>query len=116
MSSSSSADGSSSTTMAMFCIAFLKRRGIEASASATRPSNCFRFTGSQLPRLLWRLAGACSRDDQPEVVAVIPHRALVAERFGPADAPAVEDQRIGSARPALGRHRGRQLLLDDDGV
>src|SRR5438445_472756 len=114
MSASSSSDGSSSTTMAMFCIALRNRRGIEASASATSCSNCFRST--RWRRLLRCLAVARPGDDEPEVIAIVAHDAWIAERLRAADPAPVEDQRVGGARPALGRQRGRQLLLDDDRV
>ena len=48
-----------------------------------------------------------------EVVAVVAHGALVAERLRPADAAAVQDERVGRPRPALRRQRAAQLLLDD---
>src|SRR5438093_2549984 len=123
MSARSSGDGSSSTTMAMFCIALRKRRGIEASASATSRSNSLRSTFLRLSLALPGLRGflrrflvADARDDETEVVAVVAHDTLIAERFGPADAPAVEDQRVGGARPPLRRHRAGQLRLDLDRV
>src|SRR5713101_3519243 len=95
----------------MFVIAVRKRRGMEASASATSCSNCFRST--------WFLPGRAaplSRNDGTVEVARIPHNALLAERLGTADAPPVEDQRIGSARPSLFGKRVAQLLLGHDRV
>src|SRR5262249_9107240 len=94
-----SSGGSSSTTMAMFFIASRKRCGIDASASATCRSNSFRCTGL--------------RDHETEVIALVADDALIAERFGTADAPAVENQRVGGARPAFLRHRVSELLLDE---
>src|SRR5829696_6782003 len=111
-----SGDGSSSTTMAMLCIAFLKRRGIEASASATRLSKCFRSTSGFPARCRRRVGGARLRDDETEVIAVILHGALIAQRLGPADAAAVKNQRIRRPRPAVGRQPAAQLLLDDNRI
>src|SRR5690242_3476309 len=128
ISASSSADGSSSTTMAMFCIALRKRRGTEASASATSFSNAFRFTRGLLcgfrgwrglapagqrrrrARLFRGFAVAGAGDDQPEIIAVVAHHALVAQRLRPADAASVEDERVRGSRPAIGRHGGGELL------
>src|ERR1700733_2590983 len=98
------AEGSSSTTMTMFFIAPRKRPGMEASASATRCSNAFRCTG--FSRRLFRArraaglraAAALADDDGAVVVALVAHRALIAQRPGPADAPAMEDQRVRRAR------------------
>ena len=59
---------------------------------------------------------ALGNDDHAEIVAVVDDEALLAERFRPADAAAVEDQRVGRSRPALRRHRRAQLLLDDDRI
>src|SRR5258706_14868793 len=113
MSARSSSDGSSSTTMAMFCIALRNRRGMDASASATSCSNSFRSTpwGRLFGFLSRRLAVARPRDDEPKILAVVAHDALVAERLRAADAAAVKNQRVGCARPALRRQRGRQLLF-----
>ena len=86
ISRSSSRDGSSSTTIARLFIASRKRRGIDASASATRRSNRSRST-------------AWFRDDGVEVVAFVLHGALVAQRLRLADAAAVQDQGVGGARP-----------------
>src|SRR4051812_1087503 len=107
MSASRPASGSSSTTIAIFCIASRNRLGIDASASATRRSNSDFFT-DRFPGQL----RAFARDDGPKIVALVADGALVAERFGSADPPAVEDQRVGRSRPPLGRQRGAQLLLD----
>src|SRR5215831_18163766 len=115
MSASSSGDGSSSTTMAMFFIASRKRRGMEASASATCFSNRERCTGrlaSRTPRLDLARAG----DDVLVVVAVVAHHTLIAERRRTADAPAVQDQRVRRAGPARRRQRAAQLLFDVDRV
>ena len=103
---SSSRDGSSSTTIAMFCIA-LREAAAEssASASATRRSNSSRVIDP--PRFSARvgfgrrLAGA--RSARRRGGSSRSRRctdALVAERLRPADAPAVQDQRVGGARPA----------------
>src|SRR5712692_3618682 len=120
MSASSSGDGSSSTTIAMFCIVRRNRRGIEASASATSCSNFFRSTRWGrllfLLRLFRRLAVARPGDDEPDVIAVLAHGALVAQRLRAADAAAVENQRVGGARPPRLRHRRAELRLDDDGI
>ena len=66
MSSSNSCDGSSSMTMAMFCIASRKRRGIDARASATNFSNRFLCNCAFLRR-----GAARARDDGREVVAIV---------------------------------------------
>src|SRR5262245_55988049 len=123
MSSSRSCAGSSSTTMAMFCIALRKRRGIECSASATSCSNAFRSTPGRcgllatLGRpLLRRLAVARPRDDEPEVVAVVANRALVAKGRRPADAAAMKDQRVRGARPSFRRQGGAELLFHFDRI
>src|SRR6266567_1652139 len=102
ISARSSGAGSSSTTMAMFFIASRNRLGIEASASATSCSNCFRRTGF--------------RDDQAVVVAIVAYRALLAERARAADPAAVKDQRVRRARPAGFRQGGAELLFDYDGI
>src|SRR5580765_7377199 len=101
ISRSSSRDGSSSTTMAMFFIASRNVRGIDASASATRLSNFSR---------------CIFRHDRGVVVALVPDDADVALRLRPADAAAVENQRVRGPRPAVFRHRSAQLLLDLDRV
>src|SRR5258708_787436 len=98
MSASSSGDGSSSTTMTMLRMASRKRRGMEARASATCCSNCFRSTSFG--------------HHEAVIVAVVADDALVAERLRTADAAAVQNQRIGRARPALLRQRLPQLLFD----
>jgi len=67
-------------------------------------------------RRLRRFAVARPGDDEPEVIAVVAHDALVAQRLGAADAAAVENQRVGRADPLLGRQRSHQLLLDGDRV
>src|SRR5471032_2998463 len=105
---SNSGDGSSSTMIAMFRISLRNRRGTDRSASATRRSNACRSTGLSIG---WGFClglgpGALAGHHRPVVVAVVPHGALVAERFGAADAPAVEDQDVGGPRPLPGRHRG----------
>src|SRR5260370_8034232 len=90
----------------MFVIAVRKRRGMEASASATSCSNCFRST--------WFLPGRAaplSRNDGTVEVARIPHNALLAERLWTADAPPLEDQRIGSAPPSPFRNPTSHPLL-----
>src|SRR6476660_6222990 len=93
-------DGSSSTTIAMFFIASRKRRGIDASASATSFSNRSRCT-------------AGFRNDGVEVLALRLDRAAVAERLRPADAAAVQDERIGRSRPARLWQRAAELLFDE---
>ena len=50
------------------------------------------------------------------IVAVVPNRALIAERLRLANAPAVENLHVGGERPHLFRQRGAQLLLDVHGV
>src|SRR5262245_47787276 len=99
----------------MFFIASRNRRGIEASASATCFSNSERRTNvlAGVPRAL-DLAGA--GDHVVEVVAVVAHHALVAERRRTADAPTVQDERVGRARPSCLRQRATKLLFDDDRV
>src|SRR5437773_6381990 len=92
----------------MFCIASRKRRGIDASASATWRSNAARSTGR--PRA-FRCPLAC--DDGLVVHAIVAYRALIAERLRPAYSTAVEDERVGRLRPARPGHRFTQLLLDD---
>src|SRR5689334_9410471 len=134
MSSSRSWSGSSSTTIAMFCIALRKRRGIDRNASATSCSNAFRSTRlrvrclrelgaarelgalcglRELCGLLFRrLAVAGAGDHEAEVVAVVADRTLIAQRFGPADSPSVQNQGARRARPPLLRHCAAQLLFD----
>src|SRR5689334_23036289 len=105
ISSSSSCDGSSSTTMARFFIASRKRRGIVASASATSRSNFFRST---------RDADAGTLvDDSRVVIAIVPDRALIAQRLWLADPASVQDERVGGARPPLFGQRAGELPLDD---
>src|SRR6476661_1696293 len=114
MSSSRRRDGWSSTTIAMFCIASRNLRGIDASASATCFSNRARSTGG-----LWRCrvrTRPLARDHRAVILAVVANDALVAPRLRPADAAAVQNERIGRARPARLRHRRAQLLLDDDRI
>src|ERR1051325_8123780 len=99
----------------MFFIASRKRRGIEASASATCFSNRARCTGvlaCRTPRLDLARAG----DDVMVVVAVVADDALVAERRRRTDAPSMQDERVRRAGPALLRQRATQLLLDSHGV
>src|SRR5581483_9200455 len=96
---SSSAGGSSSTTIATFCMASRKRRGIARNASATWFSKCFRSTRA------WR-------DDEPEVVAVVAHDALIAQRLRFADASAMQNERVGRPRPPLLRQRLAELILN----
>src|SRR5919199_4991866 len=109
MSASSAGDGSSSTTIARFSIASRKRRGMDARASATHRSNAARV---MLLLDFRRFPVARAGDDQPEVVAVLAHHALIAERLRFTDAPPVQNERVGRARPSVLRHRGAQLLLD----
>ena len=49
-------------------------------------------------------------------IALVAHDALVAQRLRFADAPAVQDQRVGRFRPLGGRQRAAELLLDLDGI
>jgi hypothetical protein len=51
-----------------------------------------------------------------KVVAIVQDRALLTKGLRLADAPAVKDERVGCARPALARHRTTQSLLDELGV
>src|SRR6185436_13193663 len=121
ISRSSSRDGSSSTTIAMFFIASRNVRGIDASASATRLSNfsrciCFLIRrplppGSFIPGLL-----PAGGNHRCVVVALIPDDADVAVRLRLADAAAVENQGVRGPRPAIFLHRGAELLLDFDRV
>src|SRR5262249_52983791 len=99
-------DGSSSTTIAMLRIASRKSRGMLRSASATMASNFARSTA--FPRLPLALA-----HERLVVVAVVAHHALLAERLRFANAPAVQDQRVGRLRPAGLPQRRGELLLDD---
>src|SRR5437773_7720153 len=114
MSSSRSGDGSSSTTIAMLRMASRNRRGMEARASATRRSKSGLFILD--PPLFPRGLRALDGDDLLEVLAVVRHCALVAQRLGSADPASMEDEGIGRPRPALGRQRAAQLLLDDLGL
>jgi hypothetical protein len=50
------------------------------------------------------------------VIAVVGDRTAIAQRLRPADAPAVQDQRIGGERPRVRRQRPRQLIFHDDRV
>src|ERR1051326_5296128 len=125
ISRSSSFDGSSSTTMAMLLIASRKRRGMDASASATRRSNVSRRTRLRIPgplspglvRLplspgLVRSPRPPGRDDRRVVIALLSHDADVALRLWIADATAVENQRVRRPRPAFLGHRSAELVLD----
>src|SRR4051794_23012613 len=105
--------------IAMFRISLRNRRGIDRSASATSFSNAARSTGFS-PRLRLHahddhsLAFARGRialagDDRPVVVAVVDDKALLAQRLRPADAAAMENQRVRRPGPALGRQRVAQL-------
>ena len=72
-----------------------------------------RAAGSRARRLA---AGAASRsrlapDHVLVVVAVVLHRALLAERLRPADPAAVQDQRVGGAGPSLRRQRARTTAV-----
>src|SRR5688500_10320026 len=96
--------GSSSTTMAMLAIASRNRDGMSASASAMSRSKLARST-SGLPRLTLAL-------ERLEVIAVVAHDALVAERLRPADSAAVQDERVRGARPPARRQRRAELLFD----
>src|SRR5581483_11771131 len=102
ISSSRSAPGSSSTTTARFFISRRKRTGISSMASATSCSNLFRST--------------FFGDDMAEVVAVVTHGALAAERLRLADPPAVQDLHVRRERPHLLRQTIAQLLFDLHGV
>src|ERR1051325_5907661 len=110
ISASSSRDGSSSTTMAMFFIASRNRCGIDASASATWLSNFSRRI-VLVPRPL--PPGA---DDRRVVFTLVAHDADIAERLRLADPAAGEDQRGGRLRRAVGGPRGAELFLDVDRV
>jgi hypothetical protein len=50
------------------------------------------------------------------IVAIGGDGAPIAQRLRPANAPAVQDQRIGRERPFLGCKRRRELILHDDGI
>src|SRR2546421_545518 len=101
MSWRSSFDGSSSTMIAMFRISLRNRFGIDCSASATSFSKWLLSNGFQFS--VWSFQfdyrRAFTRDDQAEVVAVVHHEALFAQRPGSADAAAVEDQGIRRPGP-----------------
>src|SRR5215475_86310 len=103
ISRSNSRDGSSSTTMAMFCKASRNRRGMDASASATSFSN-------------WSRCTAGFRDHGVEVVALGLHCACVAERLGPADPATVKDHRVGGTRPFRLRQRLGKLFFYSHGI
>src|SRR4051812_37860890 len=92
--------------MAMLRIASRNSRGMLRSASATMASNFARCTG--FPRLALALA-----DQRLVIIAVVAHHALIAERLGLADPPAVQDQRVRRLRPVGLLHRSAELLLDD---
>src|SRR5690349_5868166 len=94
--------------MARLDIASRNRRGMDASASATRRSNFFRCTRNPNAAALAPRRG--------EEVAVVLHRALLAQRLRLADAAPVENQRVGGPRPAFRGQRGAKLLLDDFGL
>ena len=65
------------------------------------------------PRGLRRRATAgLARHDGLVIQAVLPNRTPIAERLGLADAPAVQDERVGGPRPSFGRHYRAKLLLD----
>src|SRR5579862_5337405 len=112
--------------IAMFRISLRNRFGIDWSASATSFSNLARSTGSFRRSALssqfrvlsseFRRPRPFARHDQPEVIALVADETFVAERLGPADAAAVEDQRVRGLRPPLRRHRGAELLFDDDRI
>src|SRR3954469_25685923 len=98
ISCSSAGEGSSSTMIAMFRISLRNRRGIERSASATSFSNAARSTGASFRLFdfpaLRRLSVPDARDHQAEIIAVVAHDALVAQRLRPADPAAVQDQGV----------------------
>src|SRR5262249_340313 len=90
----------------MLRIACRKSCGIPRSASATMASNFARSTA--FPRLAFALT-----HQRVVVVAVVTNDALFAERLWFADAPPVQDQRVGRLGPVrLAECRG-ELLLDD---
>src|ERR1035437_6539729 len=105
MSSSSSRDGSSSTTIARFAIASRKRRGMEARASATRRSNSARRTG--LPG--WALGAVGARLKK---VALVLHRALITERLRLANAAAVPVHRQPGDAECVAEDDIRRLAAD----
>ena len=118
--------------MAMLLSAWRKRRGIDASASATSCSNSGPIHFLTARRRVGRRVAAGSRarrlapgaarrsriapDHVLVVIAIVLHRALVAERLRLADPAAVQDQRVGGAGPSFRRQRGAQLLFDDFGI
>src|SRR5256885_16764182 len=114
MSSRRSGGGSSSTRITMLRIASRNRLGMDARASATRRSKSALFILD--PPLFPRRLRAFDVDQRPDVLAVVPHCAFDAQRLRPADPAAMEDEGIGRPRPALGRQRAAQLLLDDLGL
>src|SRR6185295_20048782 len=111
ISRSSSRDGSSSTTIAMFFIASRNVRGIEARASATRLSNF-----SRCMAFLVRRPPTPGGDHSRVVLALVPDDTDLALRLRLADAAAVENQRVRGPRPAIFFHRGAELLLDFDRI
>ena len=54
--------------------------------------------------------------DSAIVVAHLPRRAAIAERFGPANPTPVQDERVGGERPHCFRERGTQLRFNFDWV
>src|SRR5712671_4235015 len=94
--------------MARLRIAVRNRRGIEASASATRCSKASRSTG-----FLGSHRRGAFVADRLEEIAFLAHRTLVAERFGLANPAAVEDERVGGSGPPLAGQRAAELLFDD---
>ena len=112
-SSSVSADGSSSMTIAMLLMASRKWSGIDASASSTHARNSSRVMASFASlSLRGRRLGA----KLLVVPAVRTHLAPVAQRLGPAHAAPVQNERIGRLRPSRGRQQSSQLLLRLDRI
>src|SRR5262245_59080524 len=101
--------------MAILDIARRNRRGIVCSASATTCSNRARST-SRFRRCRPSLLPPLLGNDGTEVDAVVAHGALIAERFRLADPAAVQDQRVGRARPVAPGQHAAELLLDDNRI
>src|SRR5262245_50505387 len=92
--------------MAMLAIASRKRRGMLASASATRLSKAARRTTASGGH------AAGSHGARLVVGALILRGTPVAQRLGPADAAAVEDERVRGPGPAALRQRTAELRFD----
>src|SRR4051812_37272992 len=105
--------------MERFFIAIRNSRGMESSASATALSNCSRvMTHGPSGAASARLRGPDTRSfsrHHPEIFALVPYRAYVAQRLRPADSTSVENERVRGAGPPFARESRTELLFDDFG-